>query len=378
MSIEINIPEIVWVKEDTELASWCRHFLTLPAIAVDTEFIRRTTFYPIIGLLQISDGETAVLIDPLTITEWQPLKDLMAQESVMKVFHACSEDLEVFDGLLGFLPTPFYDTQVGEAYVNAQWSLSYVKLIQCYKDIVIPKDETTSDWLKRPLTDAQKRYAALDVIYLLDVYQQQLSRLDEKNMLVWVQEDCEALAHQYAANNDAENNWRNVKAAWKLNPQSLTLLRLLFLWRDKAARKENVPKGQIIKDRSLWCIARYLPTNQQGLSKVEEITGRQQRLHGEAILQMVEQVKQLDKSQYQPPLEAPLPSQAGELSKAIRAYVMEYAQQLGIAPEAALKKKQLEPILRHLFEGKELELLSPSMTGWRKAALIEPILKKFA
>jgi len=377
MSENAGSTNIVWVENNSELAIWCKHFACLPAIAVDTEFIRRTTYYPITGLIQISDGNDAVLIDPLPITDWKPLIDLMVLESVVKVFHACSEDLEVFDRLLGILPTPFYDTQIGEAYVSAKWSLSYVKLIQSYKEIEIAKDETTSDWLKRPLTEAQKRYAALDVIYLLEVYERQIVKLNDKKMLSWVIEDCETLQHQYALNNDPELNWSNVKSAWRLGSQSLTLLRLLFIWRDKTARQENVPKGHIIKDRSLWAIAKFLPNNHQALSSTEDMTGRQHRLYGDVILKMVSVVKELSKDEYQQLLEMPLPSQAGELSKAIRAFVANYCEEWVIAPEAALKKKQLEPIIRHLYQGTELVLTPPAMTGWRKEEIIDPILVKF-
>lgn len=375
-SNEKDVP-IVWVDTEAELVKWCAHFASLPVIAVDTEFIRRTTFYPITGLIQISDGEQAVLVDPLGISQWQALVDLMTNPDVVKVFHACSEDLEVFDRLLGVIPTPFYDTQVAEAYVSGQWSLSYVKLILAYKNIEIAKDETRSDWLKRPLTEAQKRYAALDVAYLIDVYQEQLTSLNEKNMLDWVLEDGAAITHQYRLNSDPEINWSNVKSAWRLSPKSLTLLRLLFIWRDKTARAEDVPKGQVIKDRTLWAIAKFLPDNHNALSRTEEMTGRQHRLYGEHILKTVNLVKELSQDEYQLALDMPLPSQAGELSKSIKAFVNEKAKSLGIAPEAALKKKQLDPIVRHLFLGEALVLVPPTMTGWRKGEIIEPILARF-
>ena len=376
-SNEKDVP-IVWVESDDELAAWCAHFASLPVIAVDTEFIRRTTFYPITGLIQISDGESAVLIDPLSITNWTDLKALMTNNDVVKVFHACSEDLEVFDRLLGVVPTPFYDTQVGEAYVSGQWSLSYVKLILAYKNIEIAKDETRSDWLKRPLTEAQKRYAALDVVYLIDVYNNQINTLNEKNMLAWVLEDTQAITHQYRLNSDPEQNWSNVKSAWRLNQKSLTLLRALFIWRDKTARNEDVPKGQVIKDRTLWAIAKFFPDTHNALSRTEEMTGRQHRLYGEHILKSVAMVNELSQDEYQHALDMPLPSQAGELSKSIKAFVLEKAKGLGIAPEAALKKKQLDPIVRHLFLKEALILTPPTMTGWRKDEIIDPILQRFA
>ncbi|MBJ7537611.1 ribonuclease D [Marinomonas transparens] len=368
---------IIWVADNDSLASWCDYWAQLPVIAVDTEFIRRTTYFPITGLIQISEGDKAVLIDPLGIDAWQPLRDLMVNPSVMKVFHACSEDLDVFDNLLGVLPTPFYDTQIGEAYAGAQWSLSYVKLIAAYLNIEVAKDETRSDWLQRPLTDAQKRYAALDVVYLAKMYPMQIAKLQEKNMLEWVMEDCESLKWQYQMNADPEQNWAGLKAAWRLSPAGLTLLRLLYIWRDEQARKENVPKGQILKDRTLWSLGKILPEHNKAISEAEELTGRQHRLYGDVILQNVALVKELSADEYQLPLEMPLSSQAGDLTKAIKAFVRERSEALGVAPEAMMKRKLLDPIVRHLYEGTEVDWQNPAMTGWRRDAIVEPVLEKF-
>ncbi|MFT2098899.1 ribonuclease D [Marinomonas sp. 2405UD66-6] len=368
---------IIWVADNESLLSWCDYWAQLPVIAVDTEFIRRSTYFPITGLIQISEGDKAVLIDPLNIDEWAPLKALMVNPDVMKVFHACSEDLDVFDRLLGVLPMPFYDTQIGEAYASGQWSLSYVKLIHEYLQIEVAKDETRSDWTQRPLTDAQKRYAALDVVYLAKVYPLQIARLQEKNMLEWAIEDGESLKWQYKMNSDPEQNWSNVKTAWRLSPEGLTLLRLLFIWRDEQARKEDVPKGQILKDRTLWSLSKILPTHHKAISEAEELTGRQHRLYGDVILQNVALVKELSEDEYQLPLEMPLPSQTGELSKKIKAFVRERAAELQIAPEAMLKRKLLDPLVRHLFDGSAMDWTNPAMTGWRRDTIINPILEQF-
>ena len=368
---------IVWVADNESLASWCDYGADLPVIAVDTEFIRRTTYFPITGLIQISEGDKAVLIDPLSIDEWEPLRNLMVDPSVMKVFHACSEDLDVFDRLLGVLPTPFYDTQIGEAYASAQWSLSYVKLIHEYLQIEVAKDETRSDWVQRPLTDAQKRYAALDVVYLAKVYPMQIARLEAKNMLGWVMEDCDSLKWQYQMNSDPEQNWDGIKTAWRLTPAGLTLLRLLFIWRDGQARKEDVPKGQILKDRTLWSLAKTLPTHHKAVSEAEELTGRQHRLYGEVILQNVALVNELSPDEYQLPLEIPLPSQAGDLTKAIKAFIRDKAEMLNIAPEAMMKRKLLDPLVRHLYDGTEIDLQNPAMTGSRRDVIVDPILNRF-
>ncbi|WP_417505776.1 ribonuclease D [Marinomonas gallaica] len=370
--------DIVWVENDAALAKWCEYWSTLSFVAVDTEFVRRTTFYPVTGLIQISEGKQAVLIDPQTIADWSPLRALLVNEDVMKVFHACSEDLDVFDHLLGVLPTPFYDTQIGEAFASAQWSLSYVKLVKAYLDIDVAKDETRSDWTLRPLTDAQKRYAALDVIYLAEVYPMQVERLIAKNMLDWVLEDCESLKWQYLQNNDAEQNWDGVKAAWRLSPKGLTLLRLLYLWRDERARANDTPRGQVLKDRTLWALAKFMPDNARDVGKTEEITPKQVRLYSDTVLEKIALVNELSADEYQKPLPAPLPSEAGDLSKAMRAYSKQLAQQLELAPEVVLKRKLLDPLMRHVYEGSPMDWSNPAFNGWRKDKVVAPLLEKFA
>lgn len=370
--------DIVWVETDSALQEWCDYWATLPYIAVDTEFVRRTTFYPVTGLIQISEGGKAVLIDPQQINDWTPLRELLVNEQVMKVFHACSEDLDVFDDLLGVLPVPFYDTQIGEAFASGAWSLSYVKLVKMYLDIDVAKDETRSDWTLRPLTDAQKRYAALDVIYLAEVYPMQVEQLNKKSMLDWVMEDCESLKWQYRQNNDPESNWDGVKAAWRLSPKSLTLLRLLYLWREERARADNIPRGQVLKERTLWALAKFMPDSPRLVGKAEDISPKQVRLYADLIVEKVALVNQLSPDGYQEALPAPLPSNAGDLSKAMRAYLKDLAQQLDVAPEVVLKRKLLDPLLRHVYEGSTMDWSNPAFNGWRKEKVIAPLLAKFA
>jgi len=256
-------------------------------------------------------------------------------------------------------------------------ALSYVKLNLEYLQIAVEKDETRSDWLQRPLTEAQKRYAALDVVDLAKVYPMQIARLEAKNMLEWVMEDCESLKWQYQMNADPEQNWDGVKTAWRLPPAGLTLLRLLFIWRDEQARKEDVPKGQILKDRTLWSLAKIMPTHHKAISEAEEITGRQHRLYGETVLKKVALVNELSADEYQRPLEIPLPSQAGELTKAIKSFVRERADALEIAPEAMMKRKLLDPLVRHLFDGTDIDWQNPALTGWRRTEIVDPVLEKF-
>ena len=153
-------------------------------LALDTEFQRETTFYPIAGLIQLGDAQHQYLIDPLTIDEWSPLRELFVQ-SKPHVLHACSEDLEVFARLLGVLPAVLLDTQIGAALAGFGFSLSYQALVRECLGVEVEKEQTRSDWLRRPLSVEQCHYAALDIAHLPAVYECIAERLDKHNRMAW-------------------------------------------------------------------------------------------------------------------------------------------------------------------------------------------------
>ena len=137
--------DIHWIRDNDSLGQHFAEWQSLPFVALDTEFMRVDTFYPIAGLIQIGDGERAYLIDPLTIDNWQPLSDLLENPAVVKVLHACSEDLEVLLRLTGSLPAPLFDTQLAAAYLNLGFSMGYSRLVKEVLDLDLPKGETRSD-----------------------------------------------------------------------------------------------------------------------------------------------------------------------------------------------------------------------------------------
>ena len=183
------LAKTLMIDDNAELARWCQHWQSLPFVAVDTEFVRAETFYPIAGLIQVGDGEQAVLIDPLAITDWAPLVALLEAPSVVKVLHACSEDLEVFSRLCGALPSPLFDTQLAAAFLGMDFSMGYSRLVSELLQIDLPKDETRSDWLQRPLSAAQVEYAARDAQHLAELYRIMAPRLEAAGLTDWLLAD---------------------------------------------------------------------------------------------------------------------------------------------------------------------------------------------
>lgn len=166
MSQDLVKQPIIWVDNDDQLEQVCESWMELNMIAVDTEFMRSQTFYPIAGLIQVNDGERNYLIDPSAIQDFFPLVDIFDNENILKVLHSCSEDLEVFQHTFGCVPKNILDTQIAAAFVGHSYSLGFANLARDVLNVDLPKGETRSDWLQRPLSVAQIQYAAMDVEYL--------------------------------------------------------------------------------------------------------------------------------------------------------------------------------------------------------------------
>ncbi|MDR6358100.1 ribonuclease D [Pseudomonas psychrotolerans] len=262
-----------WIRDDAALAALCQRCQSLPFIALDTEFMRVDTFYPKAGLIQIGDGEQAYLVDPLCISDWTPFAALLEDPKVVKVLHACSEDLEVLLRLTGSLPQPLYDTQLAAAYLGLAHSMGYSRLVAEVLQIDLPKDETRSDWLQRPLTPLQERYAAADVTHLAEVYRQLDARLDERRR-AWLLEDGADLVANLRRTSDPWEAYREVKLAWRLSRQQLAVLRVLCHWRELTARERDQPRNHVLRERSLWPLARFQPTDKQALARIDDMHPR--------------------------------------------------------------------------------------------------------
>ena len=368
MTIQIN-----WISSDAELRQHCEHWNTLAFVALDTEFIRVDTFYPIAGLLQVSDGESTYLIDPLLISDWQPLATVFSNPQVVKVLHACSEDLEVFSLLTGALPVPLFDTQVAAGYLNLGFSMGYSRLVQQLLDIELSKGETRSDWLQRPLSEMQVLYAAQDTAYLVDAYHALMQQLSEKK-LAWVLEDGGFLVESYLQTPDPYELWRSVKLAWKLSPKQLAVLRELSAWRELQARERDVPRNRIIRESTLWALASELPSDMAQLAPLEDMHPRIMRQEGATLLKIVKQARNLPEADWPAALPEPLPIEASKVLKRLRKIGLALGLELDIAPELMLRKKILEELLRSGYPNGPYQLPA-SLQGWRRELMGDALLQ---
>ncbi len=364
--------ETQWVLDDAHLARLCAEWRQLPYVAVDTEFMRVDTFYPIAALLQVGDGRCAYLIDPLQITDWSAFAGLLEDDSVVKVLHACSEDLEVLWRLTGSLPTPLFDTQLAAGYLNIGFSMGYSRLVQSVLNIELPKGETRSDWLQRPLSEMQERYAAEDAQHLAELYEALLPKLsDEKR--AWVVEDGAELVANLQRETDPDEAYREVKQAWRLKPKQLAVLRVLTGWRERQARARNQPRNRVLREHSLWPLARYQPTDLVSLARIDDMHPRTVRQDGEALLELIRTAAATPEQDWPEPLPEPLPLEASGLLKKLRAVGQREAQAMDIAPELMLRKKVLEALLKSGYPDGPYSL-PDSLRGWRRERMGQALL----
>lgn len=365
--------EPIWIDQDDQLQELCSRWRAQAAIAVDTEFMRSETFYPIAGLLQIGDGKGCYLIDPLTIRNVEPLRELMLDESVTKVLHSCSEDIEVFQRWLGVVPAPLFDTQIAAAFAGLGFSLGYSSLVKQLLEIEIPKDETRSDWLQRPLSVSQLKYAALDVAHMLIVYGKLLQLLKADARLEWVKSDCADVVGNARKLDDYSDAYQKVGFAWKLRPQELAILQRLCIWRETEARARDIPRNRLVKESALWEIARKKIQDVSLLSKVPDIPSRTLKNDAETILQIVHDALLLDESAWPARLDPPLAQSEGPLMKSLKNWVREFAEQASLPAEILIRKKDYEFIVRSGMKTGEYQLPA-RLLGWRFALIGEQLL----
>ncbi|WP_257283588.1 ribonuclease D [Endozoicomonas sp. SESOKO1] len=367
-------PEPVWINNNQSLEDYCQRWSSLDAIALDTEFIRTDTFYPRPGLIQVSTGPDVFLIDPLAIDRWQPLARLFADSSVIKVLHACSEDLEVFKLLTDTVPRPLFDTQLAAAFAGLGFSLGYQALLKQILNIDLPKDETRSDWCQRPLTEAQVRYASLDVVHLLEIYQHLDQRLAATPKKAWLEEECLALTFNVLPF-DPENAWKDVKKGWQLRPQQLVVLKALCHFREVASRSLDVPRNRVIPKGSLWPLARFQPKVMNALREMPEMRPGIIRNHGEQILDIIRSSSQVPETQRPEKLPLPLPKNARDLGKQIKTLMSQLAVELQLPLELLMPGKLTTPLLRSWLDNGYF-MLPDTLTGWRRDIIGTPLVRQ--
>lgn len=375
---------VKFIDSDFLFAELCEKLADCPLLALDTEFMRTNTFYPKIGLLQLADETNCYLIDPLTITDWSVFKQLLVNPGCTFIIHSCGEDFNLLYTFLEQLPVRFFDTQIASSFLGLGFSLSYQSLVKDLLDIEIEKGETRSDWLRRPLTDKQIEYAAIDVKHLLELQRLLKDQLIAKEMLPWFEDECIQLS-QIAAKGEMDKTWQNIYStvsnAWKLDEQGLSRLQKLCYWREVEARASNKPRNWIAKDQDLLVLAIEFstrdPADVDSLYDIRHLDRQLVRRYGKELLEEITETNSLSENIDRESLNTPISPSARKRLKSCQSAVRNKAEQLSMAPELLGRKKQLLEIVRN-FEKQGRIQWPDNPNDWRKEVLLDDFERIFS
>ena len=355
-----------WISTDAQLREAASSWGSLSVMGLDTEFQRTSTFYPIPALYQVSAGGNLFLIDPLTISDWSPFIACLNDPNIIKVMHACMEDLELISCHLNIVPNSIFDTQLANAFQQPDYSISYARLVNDVHQIELAKGETRSDWLQRPLTDKQIKYALEDVLYLESLYDVLSARLQSLGRDSWFV-DMMLRRATYLPNNP-DTYYKKHKKAWTLEQPELRRLKLLTSWREKMAMKENVPRKRIVWDQHLFELTKVERLQEEHIVEIlpKGIAARYGsqliKVHGEGVVS----------EEFIEPLSAPLTRPEAKISKLLRISAIDQAESLSLAKELLARKQDAEDCIRYfkMFKG-----LPEDYLGWRYSIVGEDFLK---
>ncbi len=361
------------ITTNDALEQVCLHARAHSQIALDTEFVRTRTYYPQLGLIQLFDGETLTLIDPLPITAWQPFIDLLTNPDVVKFLHAGSEDLEVFLNAFGVMPVPLIDTQILAAFSGRPLSCGFARLVQETTGVELDKSESRTDWIARPLSEKQCVYAAADVWYLLPLAKQLMRETEEAGWMNAALDECLALCRRRAEVLQPEQAYLDISNAFQLRPRQLACLQKLASWRLTQARQRDLAVNFVVREENLWQVARYQPTS---LGELEALglSGPEIRYHGRTLLALVAEANEMDESELPAPL-SNLIDQPGyrKVFKDIKALIQAVSEESGLSVELLASRRQINQLLNWHWQLKTKEHLPELISGWRGKLLADKL-----
>lgn len=350
---------INYIDTPEKLTDLCVQIAAEPWVALDTEFLREKTYYPKFCLLQIATPAWVACVDPLVLADLTPLFDVLYNPAVIKVFHACRQDLEIFYQLTGKIPQPIFDTQIAAPLLGIQENPGYAMLVSSFLNINLTKAHTRTDWSVRPLSPEQLEYAADDVIYLCQIYQMMRDKLKELGRFEWLQEDFNLLNNHELYQLPPEKAWLKVKGKNKLTGRQLSIIQALTQWREQTAQQEDRPRNWLMRDDLLLELAKLQPTTPSELATIRSMNEKTVQRYGKVLCELITQAKQ------RPPIvqtqkegvAKKTPQQEAVLD-VLTAVVRIRAEENALNPVILASRKELEKLL---YDVEECLLLS----GWR-------------
>lgn len=348
----------------------CRTLAAQPFVTVDTEFMRETTYYPKLCLIQMAapDG-SGFLVDPLSPDlDLKPFFALMADEAVVKVFHSARQDLEIIWLLGRMLPQPFFDTQVAAMVCGYGDSVSYEQLVNDLAKAKIDKSSRFTDWSRRPLSDAQLTYALSDVTHLVKVYEQLVSQLLATDRGAWLDEEMAVLTSPETYKADPAEAWRRLSGRMR-KPREIAVLMEVAAWREREAQNRNVPRGRVLKDEAVIDVASSAPRSIETLGRLRTIpAGFERSRIGSEILAAVERGFERDLAEIRLPERSRPRGNNAAIVELFKVLLKAVSEGEGVAPKIIATVDDLEAVA----DDDEADV--PMMHGWRRTLFGEKAL----
>jgi len=289
-----NEYEILYVDSTDKLQQLCLSIKDAATLILDTEFVREKTYRAKLCLLQIATDDIVACVDPIAINDISPLMELINDHSKLKVLHAARQDYEIFYDLTGQLPQPLFDSQLAASLLGYGEQVGYGTLVGKILGIQLDKAHTRTDWSKRPLSEAQIKYASDDVVYLRQLYPMLVQQLMEQGREDWLNEEFDALCQKELYVTKLDEAWQRVKGINRLRPRQLAAAKKISHWREEMAIKKDLPRRWIISDDILLAIAQLLPKNKSQLESIANIKKAFIDKSGDTVLECVNKALALD------------------------------------------------------------------------------------
>lgn len=327
-------------------------------LAVDTEFIRDSTYYPSLCLIQIAGINFAAAIDPLAKLDMSPIWELLLNKNILKVFHAGRQDIEIFFGLMGEIPTPIYDTQIAAMFCGLGDQVGYESLVNNFLGLSVNKEHQFTNWLQRPLSKNQINYAISDVTHLINIFPLIRKAIKDNNREEWVTKELEHLSKKELYQVKADEVWKKIKLK-NSNPQMLNLLKYLAYWRENECKKRNIPRNRLIRDDVLINISFSKPKTISELKKIRAIPKNLSNDDFSQILEVIDKAEKVRREEW-PLISTSTSPQISKSSLELLKILLKYcSEENGLAEKVIANTDDLKSIL----EGQKKNM--KVFTGWR-------------
>lgn len=364
----------MYLSTQDELNEYCERASRSHVLAVDTEFLREKTYYPKLCLIQVNDGENIAAVDPIAIKDLSPLARLFENRDIVKVFHACSQDLEVIYDGMGCVCANVFDTQMAAAFLGHKQQMGYGALVETYCDVHLAKAEALTDWSRRPLDPEQLSYAEDDVRYLPGIYETMVEELIKSDRLGWVLPEMAEISDPSRIVKDPRDAYLKLKRASSLTRRQLCIAREVCAWREEAAAARNVPKRWLMSDEVALEICRRTPTS---LPRIRKIRGLESVKEADArsIVAAVETGLKCPVEEFPPSVKKPHAGVDDGIVDLMYALLRVVAEKSGLAPQVIATKDDLVELVsggrggrlssgwRHEVAGKSLTRLLSGEVG---------------